>query len=522
MTMERQKSDDCVVPEGRRKAVPTGVGRGGKAVTVNKQTGQLALFGETAASPQGSRSKVGVDPSTRKSKRVPKSPDGTGTSLPPITMEAVADEQNLKAAFTRVASNRGAPGPDGESIEEVRKHLEVRLKHLSRSLLEGSHKVGDIRRVWIPKKSGGQRGLGIPNVIDRIAQQATYQVLSPHYEPEFHEGSHGFRPGRSCHTAIKQAKEHLEAGMEWVVDIDLSKFFDEVGHDRLMSRLERKVSDRRVLKLLRQMLRARVVMPDGVVMENEKGTPQGGPLSPLLSNIVLDELDQELGRRGHRFVRYADDCNVYVKTERSGRRVMASLTDFIERKMKLKVNRDKSAVDRPRNRKFLGLTLMRLKSGRVRVLVSKEALAALRSKLKEMSPRNWGASLQACLSPLNRYMRGWLGYFGICDPKQIPTLGREDAHLRRRLRALQLKQWKKKRLIQLHLVRLGIPPPLVRRDLYGGRRGWWMLTRCHAINRALTNAHYERQGLVSLAAQWRKEHERIWDIGPAQLTLLLG
>lgn len=520
--MGRQKSDDRVVPEGRRKAEVTGESRGGKAVTVNEQTGQLALFGETAESPQGARARVGVDPSTRKSRRVPKSPSGKGRSLSPVTMEVIADEQNLKVAFARVASNRGAPGPDGQSIQTVRKHLDAHVKRLSRSLIDGSYRVGDIRRVWIPKKSGGQRGLGIPNVMDRIVQQATYQVLSPHYEPDFHDWSHGFRPGRSCHTAIKRAKEHLKAGMEWVVDIDLSKFFDEVGHDRLMSRLERKVSDRRVLQLIRQMLRARVVMPDGVVIENSKGTPQGGPLSPLLSNIVLDELDQELARRGHRFVRYADDCNVYVKTERSGRRVMASLTDFIERKMKLKVNRDKSAVDRPRNRKFLGLTLMRLKTGQVRVLVSKQSLRTLRDRLKEMSPRNWGASLDACMAQLNRFMRGWLGYFGVCDPKQIPTLGREDAHLRRRLRAIQLKQWKKKRLILRHLMRLGSPPAVAKVDIYCRRRSWWAMSKCRGVTRALTNAHFADRGLMSLADNWSKAHDRIWDIGPRQQMLPMG
>lgn len=405
-----------------------------------------------------------------KSHRVPKSSSGKRTGLSPITMEAIADEANLKVAFLKVASNRGAPGPDGQSIKEVRKHLAKCLTMLHRSLLDGSYRAGGIRRVWIPKSNGGRRGLGIPNVVDRIVQQATHQVLSPQYEPTFHEWSHGFRPGRSCHTAIKQAKAHLETEACWVVDIDLSKFFDEVNHDRLMARLARRIDDLRVLSLIRQMLRAQVVMPDGVVQDNKQGTPQGGPLSPLLSNIVLDELDQELARRGHRFVRYADDCNVYVKTERSGERVMASLMNFIERKMKLKVNRDKSAVARPRERTFLGLTLRRLKSGRVYVLVSDAALEALREKVKTMSPRNWGRSFDQCIAAVNRYLRGWLGYYGICDRKHRPALGRIDAHLRRRLRALQLKQWKKKRLIIRHLIRLGCPPLLAYADVYSRRR----------------------------------------------------
>jgi group II intron reverse transcriptase/maturase len=281
-----------------------------------------------------------------------------------------------------------------------------------------------------------------------------------------------------------------------------------------MARLATRIDDRRVLNLIRQMLRARVVMAGGVVVENKQGTPQGGPLSPLLSNTVLDELDQELARRGHRFVRYADDCNVYVKSERSGQRVMASLTGFLETRMKLKVNRDKSAVARPRDRSFLSMTLMRLKSGEVRVLISKAAWESLRAKLRELSPRNWGSSLDACIQQVNQYMRGWLGYFGMCDRKQLPTLGREDAHLRRRLRALQLKQWKKKRLILQHLIRLGTPPAIARIDVYARQRSWWALSEIRAVCRALTNAYFELRGLFSLGLNWPKVNERIWTIGP--------
>lgn len=518
--MRRQKSDDRVVPEGHRKVVPTDANQGGKAVTVNEQADQLALFCETAESPQGARTKVGTGVPATKSPRVPKSPNGKSHGLPPMNMEAIADEANLRIAFAKTAANRGAPGPDRQSIDDVRKHLAQCLKMLAQSLLDGSYRVGDIRRVWIPKSSGGVRGLGIPNVIDRIVQQATHQVLSPQYEQDFHDWNHGFRPGRSCHTAIKQAKAHLETEAAWVVDIDLSKFFDEVNHDRLMARLEQRIEDRRVLSLIRQMLKAKVVMPDGVVQDSDKGTPQGGPLSPLLSNIVLDELDQELARRGHRFVRYADDCNVYVKTERSGHRVMASLTDFIERKMKLLVNRDKSAVAQPVDRKFLGFTLRRLKSGKVYVLVSKAALKTFRNKLREMTPRNWGDSLDSCIRRLNRFMRGWLGYFGICDIKHLATLGREDGHLRRRLRALQLKQWKKKRLIARHLIRLGSPPKIVHFDLYARRRSWWVLSGIRGVCRALTNAYFAERGLYELHANWQANHERVWDIGPTQLTLL--
>ena len=464
--MGRQKSDGRVVPKGRRKAIPTGESRGGKAVTVEEQADQLALFVETAESPKGSRRKVGAGVPAKKSVRVPKSTRGKSTSLSPMTMESIADEANLGAALSKVAAHRGAAGPDRMSVIEVRERWREYLPRIRSSLLDGSYRVGEVRRVWIPKKSGGQRGLGIPNVIDRVVQQATHQVLSAHYDPSFHEWSHGFRPGRSCHTALKQAKEHLESGTEWVVDIDLSKFFDRVNHDRLMHRLSLRIEDRRVLSMIRGMLNAKIVMPDVVVRENREGTPQGGPLSPLLSNIVLDELDQELERRGHRFVRYTDDCNVYVKTERAGDRVMASLTDFIERKMKLQVNQEKSEVSRPKDRKFLGLTLRKLKSGRVRIVVSKESMKTLRAKLKEMTPRNWGASLESCIQAINRYLRGWQGYFAIADQTY---LGTEDAHLRRRLRAIQLKQWKKKRLIVRHLISLGSPPAIAR-DVYGRHR----------------------------------------------------
>lgn len=412
--MGRQKSDDRVVPEGRRKTSRAEASQQGKAVTVNKQAEQLDLFAGTAASPEGATAARTSSPLDGKRIGVPKPAMGKSNALSPMTMEEIANETNLKTAFAKVSANRGAPGPDRQTIEQVREGLNECLRRLNRSLLDGSYRVGDIRRVWIPKASGGQRGLGIPNVIDRIVQQAVHQVLSPQYERTFHDWSHGFRPGRSCHTAIKQAKEHLETGLEWVVDIDLEKFFDEVNHDRLMSRLEQGIADRRVLGLIRQMLRAKVVLPDGVVVASERGTPQGGPLSPLLSNIVLDELDQELSERGHRFVRYADDCNVYVRSERAGQRVMASLTSFIERRLKLKVNSKKSSVAKPHERKFLSLKLHRLKStGIVRILVADPALRKLETELKVLTPRNWGQSIDDCIRRVNVLLRGLAGI--LCD-----------------------------------------------------------------------------------------------------------
>ncbi|WP_437645061.1 group II intron reverse transcriptase/maturase [Sorangium sp. So ce362] len=288
---------------------------------------------------------------------VPKARNTKGIALPAMTMEEVASEDNLMRAFEKVAQNDGAPGPDRQSVDEVRAHLGSVLPVLRRELLEGNYRPGLIRRVWIPKAGGGQRGLGIPNVVDRTVQQAVHQVLSPHYEPTFHGSSHGFRPGRSCHTAIAEAVGHLEEGHEWMVDLDLKSFFDRVHHDRLLARIELRVKDRRLIDLIRRMLKAKVILPNGVVVSTEEGAPQGGPLSPLLSNIVLDELDWELERRGHRFVRYADDVNIYVRSERSGERVMASVVRFIESRLRLKVNAAKSAVARPEERHFVGFNV---------------------------------------------------------------------------------------------------------------------------------------------------------------------
>jgi RNA-directed DNA polymerase len=307
--MRREESDGRVVPDGRRKAARTAQrARGGKATTASEQAGQQPLFLETADSPQG------AVPGTRTGQTVPrgrfavpKSRHIAGETLPAMTMEEVVDDENLRRAFVDVAQNRGAPGADGRSIEEVREHLPELLPVLRRRLLDGTYRPGMIRRVWIPKLGGGARGLGIPDVVDRWVQQAVLRILSPHWEPTFHPSSHGFRPGRSCHTAIAEATRYLAEGYDWVVDLDLEKFFDRVHRQRLVARLETKVTDRRLIALIHRMLKAKVVMPDGVVVQTEEGVPQGGPLSPLLSNIVLDELDRELARRGHRFVRYADD-----------------------------------------------------------------------------------------------------------------------------------------------------------------------------------------------------------------------
>ena len=496
--------------------------RGGKATTASQQAGQLGLFRETADSPQGADGGTDAGQPAPAPRAVPKSRNTKGGVMPAMTIEEVASGETLMEAFVQVASNKGAPGPDRQSIEQVREHLDEVLLALRRELLDGSYRPGDIRRVWIPKSGGGQRGLGIPNVVDRIVQQAAHLVLSPHYEPTFHASSHGFRPGRSCHTAIAEAQRHLEDGYEWVVDIDLEKFFDRVNHQRLMARLEQKVTDRRLLRVIHQMLKAKVVMPDGVVVSTEEGVPQGGPLSPLLSNIVLDELDRELEERGHRFVRYADDCNIYVRSERTGRRVMASIRGFIERRLRLKVNAAKSAVSRPEKRHFVGFSLRREPmDGSIEVLLSKRSRIRIGEKVRELTPRNWGQSLADCISAINAYLLGWLDFFGTCSAAELRTLHNLDAHIRRRLRALLLRQWKRRRHIARRLIRLGAKPNTAWSSVYREHRSWWALSHRPVMNRVLPVAYFAERGLVSLEQRW-KELRLARDTAPVQLALTLG
>lgn len=522
MTKGREGSDGRVVPEGRRKPVPTAQLRGGKATTASERTRQLELFSETADSPEGDVAGVAVGQPTPAPSAAPKSENTRRHALSAMTMEEVASEGNLRRAFKRVASNDGAPGPDRQSIEEVAEHLEVLLPALNRALLSGSYRPGDIRRVWIPKPGGGERGLGIPNVVDRVVQQAVHEVLSPHYEVTFHGSSHGFRPGRSCHTAIAEARRHLEEGYEWVVDLDLEKFFDRVPHQRLMARLEQRVKDARLLRLIHRMLKAKVVMPDGVVVRTEEGTPQGGPLSPLLSNIVLDELDVELSRRGHRFVRYADDCNIYVRSQRSGQRVMESVVRFIESRLRLKVNVAKSAVARPEERHFVGFRLRREPmTGEAEVLLSKRSKERIDAKIRELVPRNFGQSQKDCIRLLNRYLVGWIGFFRICTAAAEQTFNNLDAHIRRRLRAQLLRQWKRKRFIARRLIRLGARPKTAWRNVYEGSPSWWALSHMPAVDRALPNAYFAERGLVSLLARWR-EHCAQNVSAPAQKEMVLG
>jgi RNA-directed DNA polymerase len=438
------------------------------------------------------------------------------------TMEAVVG--GLWRAFESVAANKGAPGPDRQSIEHVREHLFDLVPKLSQALLAGDYRPGEIRRVWIPKAGGkGLRGLGIPNVIDRMVQEAVRQVLEPVYEPTFHPSSHGFRPGRSCHTAIAQACEYLQEGQEWVVDLDLENFFNRVHHQRLMARLAMRVGDKRVLRLIGQMLKARVVMPDGVVASNDEGVPQGGPLSPLLSNVVLDELDWELQERGHRFVRYADDANIYVKSERAGQRVMASVSDFIDRRLRLKVNAAKSAVAQPQERHFLGFSLRREPlDGSVEVGLSKRTKERIDSKIRELTPRNWGSSLKTCIASINAYVIGWTGFFGICSEQVEPILRALDARLRRRLRAMELRQYKRKRTIVHRLIQFGIRAKTAWRSIYSGRKSWWALSHSLVVDRALQNSLWDARGLETFRQRYRSHPARMAVPIPAQAELVLG
>src|SRR5258707_2299724 len=394
MTKGREKSDDRVVPESRRKAALTAKGQGGKVVTASEQTRQLRMNLGTADSPKGNDAHAEAGQPAPVASAVPKPRGRNRRVAPAMTMEEVANEGTLREAFAQVKSNDGAPGPDRQSVWDVAAHLDDIVPRLIRELLAETYQPGAVRRVWIPKAGGGQRGLGIPDVIDRMVQQAVHLVMQPHYQPTFHPSSHGFQEGKSCHTAIAEAKKYLEEGYEWVVDIDLEKYFDRVHHDRLLARLGQKVSDHRLLRLIRRMLKAKVVMPDGVVVSTEEGTPQGGPLSPLLSNIVLDELDRELEERGHRFVRYADDCNIYVRSERAGQRVMESIVRFISKRLRLKVNPTKSAVARPEERHFLGFRLRREPlGGSGEGVLSKRSRDRLYKKGQQKKPKRLGQKL---------------------------------------------------------------------------------------------------------------------------------
>jgi group II intron reverse transcriptase/maturase len=407
-------------------------------------------------------------------------------------MEAVVERGNLRLAYQRVVENKGAAGVDQLAVSELKDHLKRHWPRIRARLLTGAYQPQPVRGVNIPKPQGGVRTLGIPTVVDRLIQQALHQVLQPIFEPTFSEASYGFRPGRSAHQALRQARQYVAQGKRWVVDIDLEKFFDRVNHDLLMSKLARKIGDARVLSLIRRYLAAGM-MADGLVTPRTEGTPQGGPLSPLLSNVLLTDLDRELERRGHTFCRYADDCNIYVASERAGVGLMASLTGFLATRLKLKVNQAKSAVARPWQRKFLGYSLTWHQKPKLRIAAS--SIGRLTDKVKELLRGARGRSLGTTIQTLNPLLRGWAAYFKLAETKR--TLEERDGWIRHKLRCILWRQWKRSSARARNLLQRGLTEERAWRSARNGRGPWWNAGASH-MNAAFPKSWFDHLGLVSL------------------------
>jgi len=415
-------------------------------------------------------------------------------------MDAVVERENMIEALHRVERNKGAAGVDEMSVTELRPYLAEGWSRIKEELLSGSYRPSAVREVMIPKPgSRGMRKLGIPTVVDRLIQQALHQVLSPIFDPFFSEHSYGFRPGRSAHQAVLQAREYVSGGRRWVVDMDLEKFFDNVNHDLLMSRISRRVGDRRVLAVIRRYLQAGT-MAGGVESPRQEGTPQGGPLSPLLSNILLDDLDKELERRGHTFCRYADDCNIYVRSRRAGARVLTSLTSYLKNRLKLKVNRTKSAVDRPWRRKFLGYSMTMHKQPRLKVAPA--SVQRLKSKLRAAFRRGRGRNLGRFVTEdLKPLLTGWINYFRLAEVKGV--FEELDGWIRRKLRNILWRQWKKPRTRARKLMKRGLDVDRAWKSATNGRGPWWNSGASH-MNHAIPKSYLDRCGLVSLLNELRR------------------
>lgn len=448
------------------------------------------------------------EPSVSAARARAKSRGEPDTSL----MERVVGRQNLFDALSRVERNGGAPGVDGMSCKQLRPYLKDNWTRIRQELLEGNYRPQPVRRVEIPKPDGGVRQLGIPTVLDRFIQQAMLQVLTPIFDPQFSAHSYGFRPGKRAHDAVRAARRFIQDGHTWVVDMDLEKFFDKVQHDKLMARVARRVGDKRVLRLIRRYLQAGVML-NGIKVTAGEGTPQGGPLSPLLANVMLDDLDKELEKRGHKFARYADDCNIYVRSQRAGERVMASVKDFLETRLGLKVNEGKSAVERPWKRKFLGFSFYRHK-GEVKIRLAPQSLVRVRAKIRALTSRKHSQSIEERLRRLSSYLGGWVGYFALADS---PSIFRDlDGWIRRRLRMCLWKQWKRVRTRKRELAALGLPDR-VAWMFANTRKGYWRTAHTPQLHQALGLAFWQGKGLASLLERYQgiRETWRTAGCGPA-------
>jgi RNA-directed DNA polymerase len=413
-------------------------------------------------------------------------------------MNQILSRDNLIQAIKRVERNKGSHGVDDMPVQNLRSHIMKHWDSLRQQLEGGTYKPSPVRRVEIPKPDGGVRLLGIPTVIDRFIQQAIAQVLSRVFDPHFSQHSYGFRPNKQGHQAVRQARQYMRDGYRWVVDMDLEKFFDKVNHDKLMGILARKVKDKILLKLIYRYLQSGVMI-NGISVRNEMGTPQGGPLSPLLANILLNELDHELEKRGHRFVRYADDFHIYVKSKKAGNRVLTSITNFIEKKLKLKVNREKSAVDRPWRRKFLGFSFTWHKDPKIRI--HKKSLKKLKERIREMTSRSKGWSMEKRIQKLNQYLMGWCGYYALADTKSI--FQKLDSWIKRRLRMCLWKDWKLPRTRKRNLIKLGVAKQKAH-EWGNSRKGYWRITKSPILHRTLDNSYWNRLGLLSVNNRYLK------------------
>src|SRR5258708_4144445 len=440
-----------------------------------------------SATPAGETREAGREETeSRLTTHAPERPAGT-TRL----MEEICDRENLKEALRRVKANKGSPGIDGITVNQLDDYLEQHWSAIREQLLSGTYKPKPVKRVEIPKPDGGVRKLGLPTVLDRFIQQALMQVLQRIGDPTFSDHSYRFRPAQSAHQAVTRAQQYIAAGYRWVVDLDLEKFFDRVNHDKLMARIAKRISDQRMLRLIQAYLKAGV-MEGGLVSPVDEGTPQGGPLSPLLSNLVLDDLDKELTRRGHRFCRYADDCNIYVRSCRAGERVMASVSRFLTKKLRLKVNEAKSAVARPEERTFLGFSISNDGSER---RIAPKALDKFKTQIRDMTRRTRGISLPQLIEDLTPYLIGWRGYFGFCQTPRVLT--NLEAWIRRRLRSYLWRQWQNGRNRFKELRRRGVPK-FNAAVAAGSPTGFWRMSGHPAVQQALRNHYFHSLGLPRL------------------------